>query len=199
MESKAKSSDKVNGAIERFSGFGEGAAGGGVFVFEAYDKDGNLKWRDQAKNLTTNVGRQDMNAKYFSGTTYTAAWYIGLVNNSPTPVYSVTNTMSDINTGGVWTETTDYSGSNRATADFGTATSADPSVIANTVASGGTVASFSITGTVTIDGAFLTNTQDNSTYTGILFSVAAFESPGDRSVVNGDTLNVTYQFSLADA
>jgi len=199
MESKAKSSDKVNGAIERFSGFGEGAAGGGVFVFEAYDKDGNLKWRDEAKNLTTNVGRQDMNAKYFSGTTYTAAWYIGLVNNSPTPVYSVTNTMSDINTGGVWTETTDYSGSNRATADFGTATSADPSVIANTVASGGTVASFSITGTVTIDGAFLTNTQDNSTYTGILFSVAAFESPGDRSVVNGDTLNVTYQFSLADA
>jgi len=199
MESKAKSSDKVNGAIERFSGFGEGAAGGGVFVFEAYDKDGNLKWRDEAKNLTTNVGRQDMNDKYFSGTTYTAAWYIGLVNNSPTPVYSVTDTMSDINTGGVWTETTDYSGSNRATADFGTATSADPSVIANTVASGGTVASFSITGTVTIDGAFLTNTQDNSTYTGILFSVAAFESPGDRSVVNGDTLNVTYQFSLADA
>ena len=199
MESKAKSSDKVNGAIERFSGFGEGAAGGGVFVFEAYDKDGNLKWRDEAKNLTTNTGRQDMNAKYFSGTSYTAAWYIGLVNNSPTPVYSVTDTMSDINTGGVWTETTDYSGSNRATANFGNATALDPSVIANTVASGGTVASFSITGTVTIDGAFLTNTQDNSTYTGILFSVAAFESPGDRSVVNGDTLNVTYQFSLADA
>jgi hypothetical protein len=196
MESKAKSSDKVNGAIERFSGFGEGAAGGGVFVFEAYDKDGNLKWRDEAKNLTTNVGRQDMNDKYFSGTSYTAAWYIGLVNNSPTPSYSVTDTMAS-HAG--WTETTDYSGTDRITADFGSATSADPSVIANTVASGGTVASFSITGTVTIDGAFLTATQDNSTNTGILFSVAAFESPGDRSVVNGDTLNVTYQFSLADA
>ena len=199
MESKAKSSDKVSGTIERFSGFGEGAAGGGTFIFEAYDKDGNLKWRDEAKNLTTNVGRQDMNAKYFDGSSYDAFWYIGLVNNSPTPVYSVTDTMSDINTGGVWAETTDYSGSSRATATFGTADTANPSVIANTVASGGTVASFSMTGTVTIDGAFLTNTQGNGTYTGILFSVAAFESPGDRSVVNGDTLNVTYQFSLADA
>ena len=140
MESKARSTDKVNATIERFSGFGEGAAGGGTFIFEAYDKDGNLKWRDEAKNLTTNVGRQLMNTEFFTGSNYTAAWYIGLVNNSPTPVYSVTNTMSDINTGGVWTETTDYSGSDRATADFGTATSANPSIIANTVASGGTVA-----------------------------------------------------------
>jgi len=196
MESKARSTDKVSGAIERFSGFGEGAAGGGTFIFEARDKNGNVKWTAEAKNLTTNQGRQDMNTKYFTGTTYTAAWFIGLVNNSPTPSYSVSDTMAS-HAG--WVETTDYSGSNRATANFGTATTADPSVIANTVASGGTVASFSITGTVTIDGAFLSATQDNSTNTGVLFSVAAFESPGDRSVVNGDTLNVTYQFSLADA
>ena len=196
MESKARSTDKVSGAIERFSGFGEGAAGGGTFIFEARDKDGNIKWTAEAKNLTTNQGRQDMNAKYFLGSSYTAAWFIGLVNNSPTPSYAVADTMAS-HAG--WVETTDYSGTDRATATFGTATTADPSVISNSVASGGTVASFSITGTVTIDGAFLTATQDNSTNTGVLFSVAAFESPGDRSVVNGDTLNVTYQFSLADA
>jgi hypothetical protein len=196
MESKARSTDKVSGAIERFSGFGEGAAGGGTFIFEARDKDGNIKWTAEAKNLTTNQGRQDMNAKYFLGSSYTAAWFIGLVNNSPTPSYAVADTMAS-HAG--WVETTDYSGTDRATATFGTATTADPSVISNSVASGGTVASFGITGTVTIDGAFLTATQDNSTNTGVLFSVAAFESPGDRSVVNGDTLNVTYQFSLADA
>jgi hypothetical protein len=196
MESKARSTDKVNAVVERFSGFGEGAAGGGTFVFEAYDKDGNLKWRDEAKNLTTNVGRQSMNTEFFTGSNYTAAWYIGLVNNTPTPTYDVTDTMAS-HAG--WVETIAYSGSDRATADFGTATSANPSVIANTVASGGTVATFLITGTVTIDGAFLTSTEDNQTNTGILFSVAAFEAPGDRSVVNGDTLNVTYQFSLADA
>jgi hypothetical protein len=196
MESKARSTDKVSGAIERFSGFREGAAGGGTFIFEARDKDGNVKWTAEAKNLTTNQGRQDMNAKYFLGSSYTAAWFIGLVNNTPTPSYAVADTMAS-HAG--WVETTDYSGTDRATATFGTATTADPSVISNSVASGGTVATFGITGTVTIDGAFLTATQDNSTNTGVLFSVAAFESPGDRSVVNGDTLNVTYQFSLADA
>ena len=196
MESKARSTDKVSCAIERFSSFGEGAAGGGTFIFEARDKDGNIKWTAEAKNLTTNQGRQDMNAKYFLGSSYTAAWFIGLVNNTPTPSYAVADTMAS-HAG--WEETTDYSGTDRATATFGTATTADPSVISNSVASGGTVATFGITGTVTIDGAFLTATQDNSTNTGVLFSVAAFESPGDRSVVNGDTLNVTYQFSLADA
>jgi hypothetical protein len=197
MESKAKSSDKVSGAIERFSGFGEGAAGGGIFIFEAYDKDGNLKWTAEAKNLTTNVGRQDMNAKYFLGSGYTAGWFIGLVNNTPTPAYDVTDTMAS-HAG--WDETTAYDTSNRATATFGTATDDNPSVISNSVASGGTVASFAINGTVTIDGAFLTDTQAKSPgNTGILFSVAAFEVPGDRSVVDGDTLNVTYQFSLTDA
>lgn len=196
MDSKAKSVDKVSATTESRSDFSQGAMGGGTFIFEAYDKDGNLKWKDEAKNLTTNVGRQDMNTQYFKGSTYTAAWYIGLVNNSPTPSYALTDTMAS-HAG--WTETTDYSGTNRATASFGSVTSADPSVIANSSGTGGTVATFNITGTVTIDGAFLTATQDNSTNTGILFSVAAFETPGDRSVVNGDTLNVTYQFSLADA
>ena len=38
------------------------------------------------------------------------------------------------------------------------------------------------------------NTKSGST--GTLFSAADFSSPGDRSVVNGDTLNVTYTFSL---
>jgi hypothetical protein len=31
---------------------------------------------------------------------------------------------------------------------------------------------------------------------GVLFSEADFNSPGDRTVVAGDTLNVTYTFSL---
>jgi hypothetical protein len=155
-----------------------------------------LKWTAEAKNLTTNQGRQDMNAKYFLGSSYTAAWFIGLVNNTPAPSYDVTDTMAS-HAG--WDETTAYDTSNRATATFGTATDDNPSVISNSVASGGTVASFVIDDTVTIDGAFLTATQDNSTNTGVLFSVAAFEVPGDRSVVAGDTLNVTYQFSLTDA
>ena len=75
---------------------------------------------------------------------------------------------------------------------FGAATTADPSVISNSAS----VAVFSINGTATIAGAFLTSNNTKGGTTGILFSASDFQSPGDRSVVSGDTLNVTYQFSL---
>ena len=192
MVAKAKSTDRTSGQVEKKIGASGGAAGGGVFHFTCYDKDGNVKWTDVAKNLVTNQGLQDMNAKYFKGSGYSAAWYVGLVDNAGFTAYDATDTMAS-HAG--WDETTAYSGSNRATATFGTATTADPSVIDNS----GSQASFSITGTVTVRGAFLTATQDKSTNTGVLFSVADFESPGNRSVVNGDTLTVKYEFSLADA
>jgi hypothetical protein len=58
------------------------------------------------------------------------------------------------------------------------------------------VAVFSINATTTIAGAFLTSDNTKGGTTGVLFSVANFQAPGDRAVVSGDTLNVTYTFSL---
>lgn len=188
MQVKAKSTDIVTATVATTQGFGEGAAGGGVFHFKCYDKDGNLKWEDSAKNLVVNAGLQDMNTKYFKGVTYTAAWYIGLVNNAGFTAYAAADTLAS-HSG--WTESTAYSGGNRATATFGTATTADPSVINNSATPG----AFSITSSVTIRGAFLCNVQSNSSTSGLLFSVSDFTG-GNRSVVNGDTLNVTYEFSL---
>lgn len=192
MVAKAKSTDRTSGLVVKATGSSDRAVGGGVFYFKCHDKDGNLKWADTAKNLVTNQGLQNMNTEYFKGAAYTAAWFLGLINASPAPSYAAGDTMAS-HAG--WVETTAYSGTNRATATFGTATTADPSVINNS----GSQASFAITGTVTVAGAFLTTTQDNLTNTGVLFSEASFEAPGDRSVVNGDTLLVTYEFSLADA
>lgn len=189
IDSKAKSIDRVACSVEQNNGFTEGAHGGGVFHFQCFDKDGNLKWEESCHNLVVNQGLQDMNTKYFKGVTYSAAWYIGLVDAAGFTAYDPTDTMAS-HTG--WSETTSYSGANRATATFGTATTADPSVIDNT----GSPAQFNMTGTVTVKGAFLTATQDKTTNTGVLFSVSSFQAPGDRSVVSGDTLNVTYTFSL---
>jgi hypothetical protein len=45
-----------------------------------------------------------------------------------------------------------------------------------------------------VAGAFLASVATGTS--GILFSVSTFQSPGARSVVSGDTLSVTYQFSL---
>jgi hypothetical protein len=91
-----------------------------------------------------------------------------------------------------WTEVTAYSQATRPQAVFAAATTADPSVITNSAS----VAVFSINGTTTVGGAFLTSNNTKGGTTGILFSASDFTSPGDRAVVNGDTLNVTYTFSL---
>lgn len=189
MFAKAKSTDTVAAAVQKGQGLSDGIRGGGRFKVECLDKDGNLKWTAESQNLVVNVGLQDMNTQYFKGATYTAAWYIGLYGAASSNNPAAGDTMSS-HAG--WTEITGYSNANRPTATFGTATTADPSVIDNSASP----ASFNINATNTIGGAFLVNNNTKGGSTGTLFSAADFQSPGDRSVVSGDTLNVTYTFSL---
>ena len=168
----------------------ESASAGGVFTVVCHDKDGNLKWQDVFHNLVVNEGLQDMNAKYFAGSGYTAAWYLGLVTGPGAGnTYAAADTLAS-HAG--WTENTAYSG-NRVAVTFGTATTADPSVITNSASP----STFTMTSNgQTIAGAFLTSV--NSGTSGVLFSANNF-SGGDKSVDSGDTLSVTYSFSLAAA
>jgi hypothetical protein len=186
---KASSSDKAAASVDMGGEFKSGARGGGVFTFKCYDKDGNLKWEESAHNLVVNEGLESMNNEFFTGAVYSAAWYLGLVDNSPSPSYAAGDTMAS-HAG--WVENEDYSELVRQTCTFGSATLADPSVITNS----SNVAVFSIDDTATIAGAFLTTDDTKGGTAGILFSVSNFTSPGARSVVSGDTLNVTYTFSL---
>jgi hypothetical protein len=185
----AASVDLVNAGIETNKIAGENMSAKGRFIVECFDKDGNLKWREDNENLVVNVGLQDMNTKYFSGSAYTAAWYIGLYGAAASNNPAAGDTMSS-HAG--WTENTTYSNATRPQAVFGTATTANPSVISNSAS----VAVFNINGTTTVGGAFLVSNSTKGGSTGTLFSASDFQSPGDRSVVSGDTLNVTYQFSL---
>jgi hypothetical protein len=185
---KTKSTDTVASGLIAKTGASERGGAGGVFTVTCFDKDGNLKWEEKTHNIVVNQGLQYMNTQFFKGVSYSAAWYVGLVNNSPTPSFSANDTL---NSHGGWSESVAYAG-NRKAAIFGTATTAGPSVISNSA----NTAQFVMNNTVTINGAFLCNVASGSLVTDVLFSVAAFQSPGNRSVVNGDTLNVTYQFSL---
>jgi hypothetical protein len=185
---KAQSSDAVSAGLVAKTGFTDAARGGGVFHVQCFDKDGNLKWEDQMHNLVVNQGLQDMNTQYFKGTTYSAAFYLGLVTGPGSgTAYAAGDTLAS-HIG--WTEFTNYSGSRKAVT-FGTATTADPSVISNSASP----SQFAITGGGgTVAGAFLCTVASGTS--GVLFSEADFQSPGDRVVVAGDTLNVTYTFSL---
>ena len=183
----AKSTDAVVGTVERNASSVEKMLAGGVFSVTCHDKDGNLKWEESAHNLVVNTGLQDMNTQYFKGSGYSAAWYLGLVTGPGSGnTYAAGNTLAS-HAG--WTEDANYTG-NRKAVSFGTATTADPSVITNTASP----AQFTMNATTTIAGAFLCNASSGTS--GTLFSVANFQSPGDRSVVSGDVLSVTYQFSL---
>lgn len=185
---KANSADSMAAGLVAKTGFGEMAKGGGVFRVQCFDKDGNLKWEDQMHNLVVNEGLQDMNTQYFKGSAYTAAFYLGLVTGPGSgTAYAAADTLAS-HAG--WTEFTNYSGARKAVT-FGTATTADPSVIGNSASP----SQFSITGGGgVVAGAFLCTVSSGTS--GVLFSEADFQSPGDRTVVSGDTLNVTYTFSL---
>lgn len=185
---KAQSTDVVSSAMVCNGGADAKVRGGGVFRAECRDKDGNLKWVAESSNLVVNQGLQDMNTQYFKGVSYSASFFLGLITG---PAASTTFAAGDtLATHLGWTEFTDYSGTRKAMT-FGTASTADPSVISNTASP----ASFAITGAGGIvAGAFLCTVASGTS--GVLFSEADFQSPGDRTVVSGDTLNVTYTFSL---
>jgi hypothetical protein len=184
---KATSTDTVSAGLVARTGADSGARAGGVFHVQCLDKDGNLKWETSEHNLVVNQGLQDMNTQYFKGSTYTAAFYLGLITG---PGSGTTFAAADTLASKAWTEYTDYAGS-RKLVTFGTATTADPSVISNSASP----SSFTISGAGgTVAGAFLSTVSSGTA--GILFSESDFQSPGDRVVVAGDTLNVTYTFSL---
>lgn len=187
---KAKAADVVGGGLIANTGSAEAASATGKYTVECYDKDGNLKWVAETPNLVVNVGLQYMAGVALTSTAQTTTWYLGLYGAASSNNPAAADTMSSH---GGWTEVTAYSEANRPTATFAAATNANPSVVTNTASK----AVFTMNGSTTVGGAFLTSNNTKGGTTGTLFSAADFGAPGDRSVVSGDILNVTYSFSLA--
>lgn len=175
-----KALDQAGATLIANSATQEGTDVSGFYKVECRDAAGNLKWTDDFKNTVVTQGKNNMLDTYFAGISYTAAWYMGLVDGASTPSYSATDTLL---THAGWTENTDYTG-NRAAVSWN-------------AASGGskvtTPTAFSITGTATIAGALMCTVATGTS--GILYSVGNFTG-GSRAVASGDTLNVTYTTTL---
>jgi len=144
------------------------------------DKDGNIKWEENEKNIIVTAGLNHVLDVEFHATTQVTTWYIGL-KAAGTPVAA--DTMASHSS---WAEITDYSG-NRKEWTEGAASSGSMT--------NGSSVDFSITGTATVAGAFL-NTAATGT-AGTLYGVVDFSSA--RSVINGDTLQVTVTVTAASA
>jgi hypothetical protein len=161
----------------------------GRFHVLCYDENGELKWEEKNSNLVVNVGIQYMAGTALTSVTQITTWYIGLVTGPGSgTTFAAGDTMAS-HAG--WTEFVGYSQATRPAATFATATTANPSVVTNSAS----IAAYTINAGGTVAGAFLTSVNTKSGTLGTLFSGSDFTG-GDRTVVSGDTLNVTYTFSL---
>lgn len=142
-----------------------------TYAVECVGPDGKLKWREEFHNLVTTVGKNDIIDKYFKGSAYTAAWYLGLKGAGSAAVGDTLASHAG------WAEVTPYAG-NRPAITFGTTSGGS-----NTASS----VSYTINATATVAGAFLSSV--NTGTSGILYSAGDFAA--SRGVASGDTLNVT--------
>jgi hypothetical protein len=186
----SKFGDTVDATVIRGAGQTETVGLEGVYTAECYDAQGNLKWSDNIKNLTTNVGRASMNNAYLDNSA--AGSVVMGLKGTGTAVVGDTQASH-----GSWLEVglanaPTYSGT-RKTPTFSASTAANPAVKSTSAA-----VVFAMTGSGTVAGAFInvagSATIDNTT--GVLFSAGDFTA-GSKVVTSGDTINVTYTLSAA--
>lgn len=147
-----------------------------------------VKWREVKKNTVTTVGKNDLLDKYFAGSSYTAAWYCGLISLTSYSAISAADTMSShagwLEAGAANAPT--YSQSTRVALTFASASGGNKAT--------SSASSFTFTGTGTIRGMFGTSVSTKDGTTGILYNAVLFTG-GDRAVVNTDVVNVSVTYS----
>jgi hypothetical protein len=178
MNETIPAADQVSAGLMARAGLTDAiAAPSAVFEIECRAADGSLRWRETVRNLVTNGGKTDIIDKYLKGSSYTAAWYLILAGAGSKAAGDTLASHAG------WSEVTPYAG-NRPAITWGTTSSGS-----NT----STAVSISITSSATVAGAGTSSV--NSGTSGILYNVADFSA--SRSVVNGDTLNVTVTLSVS--
>jgi len=147
-------------------------------------RNGKLIWTEEFDNLVVDAGLNDSLDKHLKGSAYTAAWYVGVVGATPT--FAAGDTMSGGHAG--WTESSTYDEAARPTLTLG-------AVSGKSVDNSASKAVFTISGAVTLGGAFVVSTNNKGGSTGILYGGGAFSQ--NRALVDNDVLNVTVTCTAA--
>lgn len=153
---------------------------GGCFYVDCLDSEGKPKWSDVAKNLVVNAGLNHILNVVFHGTTPVSPWYVGLkLTGSPA-------SADTLATHSGWSEATGYSDVRKEYVEAAAS--------GKSITNSANKASFAISSTATIAGAFIASASSGTT--GTLMCAANFTA--ERAVESGDTLEVTYTLSAAD-
>jgi hypothetical protein len=148
--------------------------------------DGRLKWRERVHNLVVNAGLDDLLDKYFKAAAYTAAWYVGLTDGTPSIVAD--DTMAS-HPG--WEEITAYDEAARRTLVLG-------AVSGQSVDNSASKAAFTMSAAATVGGLFLCTDNTKGGASGTLYGAVAFAG-GDKSVDDNDQIIVTTTLTAASA
>jgi hypothetical protein len=182
MEHKANYEVEVGASLSAGGGMKAGITRKTHYKIECV-RDGKVIWEEEFDNLVVNVGLNDSLDKHFKGSSYTAAWYVGLTDGTPT--FDPADTMAS-HAG--WTEVQTYDEAARQTLTLGAVSSQSVDNSANK-------ASFTISGPVTVGGAFIVTDSSKGGTSGILYGGGAFSQ--DRSLQDTDVLNVTITLTAA--
>lgn len=174
-----KIQDSSDTAIVANHGVSDGVYPCGSFKITCYAPDGSIRWEEESPNLVVNAGKNDLLNRYFRAVGYTANFFVGLKTAGS---INAADTMLSKS----WSEITGYSNTFRPTY-----TTVSPTT--QSITNAASPAVFNISASNTVGGCFITTSNAIGGTTGTLFSAVDFATA--RSVVNGDTLTVTYSVS----
>jgi hypothetical protein len=157
-----------------------------VYEIVARDRFGNVKWTERIHNIVVTEGLNDVLTKYFKGSGYTAAWYVGLKGTGTIIAGDTAASHSG------WSEVIAYSEGARPTLTLG---SASAGAISNTASK----AVFTISSNGTdVYGIFITSVATKGSTTGVLFGGADFGT-ARTGLQSGDTLTITVTLTQSTA
>lgn len=153
------------------------------FIGELYRQTKSGRYKKVAEaggfNDVTVVGKNHMLDVTFgnsSPVTQVDPWYIGLINQSPTPTLSENDTLAS-HAG--WSETTDYAGNRKAW---------DDANAASKIKGATSVSTFVMNATLTVHGIFVCAVATGTS--GVLWATGSFDVA--LPVISTDELRITY-------
>lgn len=146
-------------------------------------RDGQVIWVDEGPNLIVTTGRNKLLDETLEGSGYTAAWYMGLIDNAGFSAIAAADTMAS-HAG--WAEADEYDEATREAISFGAASAGTKATDAD--------CSFTMNATITINGVFIAASGTKNESASVLFAAKSFSAA--RACIDNDVLNVSYTASL---
>lgn len=197
MKNDAKANINMDAQLGTNAGLLANIALKNTYRFECHDKFGNLKWVEEVPNIVVTQGLNDLLTKYLKGSSYTATWYVGLIDNASFGALAATDTAAKITnttpnspTTNDWQELSEYDETVRQTLTLGTAS-------AGSINNSAAKAVFTMNATKTVYGGFVISDSTKDGTSGVLYGEAAFAST--RAVVDDDTITITVTLTAATA